>query len=317
MYKLDVNNHQISIDNKRFDFDIESFEEYESINIEPELRHLHKTNFCLENYPDKLHFEVNDSEGFGTFFFYELEFGKSKEGDLYFLFRSSQPNKYWEGKWGLSTFLSALNNVINDSTEGEVHYLSVDDNYKEIEVKFKCENDFEFSTQLVKYVTLLNEYIKNTERLLSGVLWKKEFEKDEKLFCTELLYPLLRKMKFIDVRFSHGTREYGKDFTFSEITKFGNLRHYALQAKAGNIRGNVNSDIDELIGQLDDAFSMPYFEVSVNETRIINTFIIAISGNFTENAKEKIAQKIPTTMKGSVYFLDREKILELIENYWK
>lgn len=316
MYKLDIDNYQIIIDNKNFDFDVETFDDDESIYVEAELRNLQKTNFCIQEFQDKLLFEVNDSEGFGTFFFYDLEFGKSK-GDLYFLFKSSQPNKYWEGKWGLSTFLGALNDVINDSTEGEVHYLSVDDDYKEIEVKFKCENDFEFSNQLAKYVTQLNEYIKNTERLLSGVLWRKEFEKDEKLFCTELLYPLLRKMKFIDVRFSHGTREYGKDFTFSEVTKFGNLRHYALQAKAGNIRGNVNSDIDELIGQLEDAFSMPYFEVSVNENRIINTFIIAISGNFTENAKEKIAQKTPATLKGSIYFLDREKILELVENYWK
>ena len=316
MYKLDLENQQIIIDNKGFDLDIESYEDNQYISIEPELRQLQGTNFNLKNFPDKLHFEVNDSEGFGTFFFYDLEFGKSKE-DLYFLFRSSQPNKYWEGKWGLSTFLGALNDVIKDSIEGEVHHLSVEDDYKEIEVKFKCENDFEFSNQLTKYVALLNEYIKNTERLLSGVLWRKEFEKDEKLFCTELLYPLLRKMKFIDVRFSHGTREYGKDFTFSEITKFGNLKHYALQAKAGNIRGNVNSDIDELIGQLDDAFSMPYFEVSVNENRIINTFIIAISGNFTENAKEKIAKKTPAVLRGSIYFLDREKILELIENYWK
>lgn len=316
MYKLDLENYQIIIDNKKFDFDVDTYQDEKSLYIDADLRLLHGTNFCLTEFPDELLFEVNDSEGFGTFFFYDLEFGKSN-GELFFLFRSNQPNKYWEGKWGLSTFLAGLNDVIKDSVEGEVYHLSIDDDYKEIEVKFKCENDFEFSTQLAKYVSILNEYIKNAERLLSGVLWRKEFEKDEKLFCAELLYPLLRKMKFVDVRFSHGTREYGKDFTFSEVTKFGNLRHYALQAKAGNIRGNVNSDIDELIGQLDDAFSMPYFEVSVNENRIINTFIIAISGNFTDNAKEKISEKTPKSLKGSIYFLDREKILELIENYWK
>lgn len=316
MYKLDLQNYQIIIDNKNFDFDVDTYQDEKSLYIDADLRLLHGTNFCLKEFPDELLFEVNDSEGFGTFFFYDLEFGKSND-DLFFLFRSNQPNKYWEGKWGLSTFLGALNDVIKDSVEGEVHHLSIDDDYKEIEVKFKCENDFEFSTQLNKYVCILNEYIKNAERLLSGVLWRKEFEKDEKLFCTELLYPLLRKMKFIDVRFTHGTREYGKDFTFSEVTKFGNLRHFALQAKAGNVSGSVNSEIDELIGQLDDAFSMPYFEVSVNENRIINTFIIAISGNFTNNAKEKISEKTPKALKGSVYFLDREKILELVENYWK
>ncbi|MCW2120728.1 restriction endonuclease [Flavobacterium sp. 7A] len=284
--------------------------------IESDLKVIQGIKLTIIDFPKNLFFDLHSSDGFGTFFFYELEVGKV-DNDVVFLFRSNQPNKYWEGKWGLSTFLGGLNEIINDKTEAEVHSLDIEDDYKEIEVKFICNVDFEFHDQISKYAKLLNQYIKNTERLLSGVVWQKEFETNEKLFCTELLYPLLRKMNFIDVRFTHGTREYGKDFTFSEIPLFGNLRHYAIQAKAGNVRGNVKSEIDEIIGQLDDAFSMPYFEVSVNENRLINTFIVAISGNFTENAKDKISQKIPTNLKGSIYFLDREKILELIEKYWK
>jgi hypothetical protein len=124
-------------------------------------------------------------------------------------------------------------------------------------------------------------------------------------------------MGYIDVRYRHGTKEYGKDFTFSEQTKFGNLRHFGLQAKAGNLRGNVNADIDEIIGQLNDAFSMSYHEISANETRQISTFIVAISGQYTDNAKDKIIQKIPRHFLGSVYFIDRDKTIELIEKYWK
>jgi hypothetical protein len=37
---------------------------------------------------------------------------------------------------------------------------------------------------------------------------------------------------------------------------------------------------------------------------------------FTDNAKEKLANKIPKGVYGSVYFLDKENILELIEQYW-
>jgi hypothetical protein len=83
------------------------------------------------------------------------------------------------------------------------------------------------------------------------------------------------------------------------------------------MRGNVNSDIDEIIGQLNDAFTMPYFEISATETRHISIFIIAISGYFTDNAKDKIIQKIPPHFKGCVYLLDKDKIMELIEKYWK
>jgi len=146
--------------------------------------------------------------------------------------------------------------------------------------------------------------------------WKREYEINESLFCTEVLAPLLRRMGFISVRYRHGTKEYGKDFTFSELTPFGQLRHYGLQAKAGNVSGEVNSEIDEILGQMEDAFSMPYYEVGSKESRYISVFIIAISGQYTENSKEKIIEKMPKGVIGSVYFLDREAIIELIERCW-
>jgi hypothetical protein len=62
---------------------------------------------------------------------------------------------------------------------------------------------------------------------------------------------------------------------------------------------------------------MPYYEVSANESRNISTFIVVISGHFTENAKDKLIQKIPQHFKGCVYLIDRDKTLELIERFWK
>lgn len=53
-------------------------------------------------------------------------------------------------------------------------------------------------------------------------------------------------------------REYGKDFTFSELTTFGHHRHYGLQAKAGDVSGGVNASVDEWLGQIADAFAMPF-----------------------------------------------------------
>jgi hypothetical protein len=83
------------------------------------------------------------------------------------------------------------------------------------------------------------------------------------------------------------------------------------------VRGGVNSEIDELLGQIEDAFSMPYFEIGSKEPRYISTFIIAISGSFTDNAREKIVEKMPKGAIGSVYFLDRERLTELIDRSWK
>lgn len=72
--------------------------------------------------------------------------------------------------------------------------------------------------------------------------------------------------------------------------------------------------VDELIGQVDDAFKMPF--VRANESpAYISTFIIAISGYFTENAKEKIRLKIPKGLWGAVHILDRDELCALLAKY--
>ena len=283
-----------------------------------DIQELMNLSFSTENFVEDLLIQSHSSDAFGTYLFYDIEFYKS-DNKIVLVFACRQPNKYWEGKYGLSTLLVTLADVVKDSFEFnfDPESLEIEDDWKHLEISCEIEGEFLFSEVIEKYSSLLKEMIRKTELILSGAVWRKEYETDEKLFCTDIIFPLLRKMDFIDVRFSHGIREYGKDFTFSEITKFGNLRHFAIQAKAGNLRGNVNAPIDEIIGQLNDAFTMPYYEVSANESRNISTFIIVISGHFTENAKDKIIQKIPQQFKGCVYLIDRDKILELIEKYWK
>jgi hypothetical protein len=297
-------------------FQLENFEKYQTLQLE--LPKLLSMNFSSDTFLEDLYIQTTSPDGFGTFLFYDLEFFKIQD-KFEFVFVCRQPNKYWEGQWGLSTLLVTLADIVKDSPDFEVDIesLNIADDWKTLEISFQVDKDFEFKDVITRYSKLLCDQIKRTELILSGAVWRKEYETDEKLFCTEIIFPLLRKMDFFDVRFTHGKKEYGKDFTFSEITKFGNLRHFAIQAKAGNLRGNVNSEIDEIIGQLEDAFTMPYYEVSANETRNISTFIIAISGHFTENAKDKIIQKIPQHFKGCVYLIDRDKILELIERFWK
>lgn len=298
-------------------FELEDIDN-DQVLCEIDIQDLMNMNFTLSDFLDNLIIRTHSPEGFGTYLFYELEVCKiEKEIKITFICR--QPNKYWEGQFGLSSLLTTLADIVNDSFEFEVEEgsLEVEDDWKLLNVYFTTGADFNFGEIISHYSKSLIEILKRVELILSGTVWKDSYESDEKLFCTEIIFPLLRKMGFIDVRFNHGIREYGKDFTFSEITKFGNLRHFAIQAKAGNLRGNVNSDIDEIIGQLNDTFAMPYYEVSANESRNISTFIVAISGHFTENAKEKIIHKIPPYLRGCIYFIDKDKTLELIEKHWK
>ena len=67
----------------------------------------------------------------------------------------------------------------------------------------------------------LKRMIREAEIALGGIRWKPEYETNERTFCTEILAPLLRRMGFLSVRYLQGAREYGKDFTFSELTPLG------------------------------------------------------------------------------------------------
>lgn len=175
--------------------------------------------------------------------------------------------------------------------------------------------------------------VKEAEIILNGgPEWKDEYLVDEDLFCKEILLKLLNQMKFRDIESKHGMWEFGKDFTFSETTVFGIDRHYAIQAKAGNISGAVNppahtkttdgkkvkvTSLEGILVQLDDAFSVPYRYKDTSEQRFISTFVIAITGELTENAKEKMSWKLQRAGRlGMVYLLDRNKIEQLIRTYW-
>ena len=66
----------------------------------------------LDAFPDSLSVRVHSSDGFGTFLFHEAEILKGDNGELVADYMCVQPNKYWEGTWGLATFLDAIGNQI-------------------------------------------------------------------------------------------------------------------------------------------------------------------------------------------------------------
>lgn len=313
--EIDKENNLLKIKNREFDLEFGGgFHQFHT-----DLKELTTLKVKAYEIEPNLTIRINSPDGFGTYLFHEVEFFRNDDDTTQIVFICNQPNKFWEGKYGLSTLLMEIIEQSENFEELEVEKDSfeIENDWKYLELFNSVKGDFILTDIIEKYSKAINSLIKQAELSLSGTIWKKEYEKDEKLFSTEILYPLLRKKDFLDVRYTHGTQEYGKDFTFSELTSFGNLRHFGMQVKAGNMSGKVNADIDEILGQIEDAFSMPYYEISANEERRINTFIIAISGKFTNNAKEKIANKINPILRGSVYMLDREKIWELIERYWK
>ena len=267
------------------------------------------------DFPDGLTVQIHSSDGFGTFFFHELEI-LAVDGKTAIDFVCRTPNKYWEGHYGLAAFIQAINEQSANIENFEPRDIELEDDWKTITLRRTLENGNPLRGSIATASESLSTLIRQAEISLGGIAWRDVHSTNEDLFCREILEPLLRRMGFLFVRYTHGRKEYGKDFTFSEQSPFGSLRHYGLQAKAGNVSGGVNAQVEELIGQVNDAFSMPFYELGSADRRFISTFVIAISGRFTENAREKIVEKIPETLLGSVWFLDRTRIEELIQRYW-
>lgn len=166
---------------------------------------------------------------------------------------------------------------------------------------------------------ILEIIVQDTEvALRNGPTWRPEYENkgNEPMFCREVLEHLLHRMGFEYVRYIHGNDEYGRDFILAEQTKWGWSQYYGIQVKAGDINGGAKSQIDMILAQLEDAFTMPYRGQNAEEI-YITAFVVAISGHFKKNAKEKIIEKIPRRdWRGSVRFLDQDDIRALIRKHW-
>jgi len=269
-----------------------------------------------EPWPQELTIQIDSVDGFGTYFFHELNLVGS--GDSIILkFICHTPNKFWEGHYGLSVFIQSLLDQAEVAENFKISNVELEDDWKGITLERMLSSGDPIVASIQMAVENIKALMHQAEIALGGLAWKTIYKTDENMFCREILEPLLRRMNFLFVRYTHGRREYGKDFTFSENTTFGGFRHYGLQAKAGNVSGKVKSQVDELIGQVEDAFSMPFFELGSADRRYISTFVIAISGHFTENAREKIVEKIPGTLLGSIWFLDQTRIEDLICRYWQ
>lgn len=157
--------------------------------------------------------------------------------------------------------------------------------------------------------------------LVGGPVWDAIYEKNEDRFCQEVLEPLLHRMGFQSIRYTHSNRrEHGRDFIFAYHTPFHEPIYFGLQAKKGRIGGGSITKIREILDQIETAFTVPFrYEPATAKSDIyIACMIIAISGEFTDDALDKIQAGLPQHRfpVGSIYFWDKPRIINLISHHF-
>jgi len=235
------------------------------------------------------------------------------------LFEDSGRRKFWDGQVGFKPYMETKRDIILERQQEleDIHLDSYDDDGDYIFINYSITVEAETLGLLIQQAEQIIKEIEGAAELTLGSPFKEIGDaENEADFTISILVPLLRKMGFSDVRYNHGKKEYGKDIIFSRRTEFDEYEYWGVQVKFGDVLGGVNSDIDTLVGQAEDAFKMPFYDVYTRSRQRISKLLIAISGKFTENAVEKICEKIEShPLKNNIVFVDGEKIKTLAEKF--
>lgn len=214
--------------------------------------------------------------------------------------------------WSMKKYMKTMHEICESMDEVLVSNYEYDDNDPAGRAFFIA---FLFDINEIKYYEEIYQYCHEfwvqiealVEKKNRGYFWDTKFEVDEMEFCRLYLTPFFKKIGFEQVIFNHGNKEYGKDYILVTKDIFGNAEYYGVQAKAGNMSGSANSDINEIANQINMGFSIPY-EMVNGEKVYISKMIIAISGNFTDNAQTVIQNFVEKYKFTNIIFLSKKEL---------
>lgn len=274
----------------------------------------------VEDIPDNFQIEICESKDSSVIMVsVPMTFVKVGKNEFQVIYDELITRKYWDGPIGLKLYMETKKDVIEERSKeiGDVHLESYDDDGAYIHLVYSTKIYTDDMIELLSNMEQIYGEIEGAADITLGSPFSKIDDcAKENEFTIKILLPLFRKLGFANVKYNHGNKEFGKDITFARRTEFDDYEYYGVQVKYGDVSGGAQGEINELIQQAKDSFSMPYYDVySRNKVRI-SKVIIAISGKFTQNAVEKIIEGVTEyPLKNSLIFLDKEKIEGLMSKY--
>jgi hypothetical protein len=145
------------------------------------------------------------------------------------------------------------------------------------------------------------------ERSLSGLLAAG----DEELFTRQVVIPLLERLGMHGVRYLHGTDEHGRDVLYRYQHPLGFEVLGAVQCKAGDVSGRAGRAVDELLAQIQDALAFPVYDMNAKADRPVAEVLIAVSGDFTNHAVQRLRHRLPPPASSRVWFWSARDFREM------
>ena len=145
-------------------------------------------------------------------------------------------------------------------------------------------------------------------------MWLYDQYQSEEDFRDRFVRPLLNRLGFFGVALKHGGQEFGKDFVFSELHRFGGVRHYAAQVKHEE-KLNQGPRVDGLLSQVRQAFSTPFTLPDSPREMYVSSVYVFNSGAITANAQTYLLNELRKERYGdNVHLLDGDRLDSL--NRW-
>ena len=88
---------------------------------------------AAQPFPVGLSLEIHSEDGFRTYLFHELHLTRGTSG-VELAFRCHAPNRYWEGPFGLATFLAAIRDQVAHHDNWTVSQIELEDDWKGITI---------------------------------------------------------------------------------------------------------------------------------------------------------------------------------------
>lgn len=298
--KIDIKKYS---DNKYNKYDSFSLSELVGININP----TKEVSFNDFEKDEIIQMNCFDS------FFEQIDVWKPDDKILVELIKLGDYDGFYKD-WAMHRYMKELNEVCNGIEKVLVNNYEYSEDDKMFRAffismlfdtsEYKNFNEIYFACKM-----MYNHIEKLVSNRLNGTNWIAEYETDEMLFCHLYLTPYFKKLGF-HVIFNHGNSEFGKDYILIAENRFGLKEYYGVQVKAGNISGAASGDITTITTQIQMAFTIPYTLIN-GEKIYISKMVIAISGKYSNNAKEVIQSGIDRYKFSNIIFLSKNELEHL------
>jgi hypothetical protein len=132
----------------------------------------------------------------------------------------------------------------------------------------------------------------------------------------EVLIPLLRQMRFRDVRHHHGSIELGKDIVMWAPDALGIREDYAVVAKRGKISGRSSgsNSAAEVASQVRKALGSTYQDPVTGQPRRPTRCWVVASGKIGPEAHSALEAEL-SEYRGALRFIDGDKLWEEVEKH--